>query len=97
MSTPDTGFVPVSTIPRWPGFVRPLLEVLSDGKTWRKRDMERAITDLVGLTDDQLARDSRVGTAARPQPDRVGDVGAAPREGDRGSGTGAVPHHRRRS
>lgn len=47
-------YTPVSTIPRWPGFIRPLLEVLSDGRTWRKRDMERAIADRAGLSDEQL-------------------------------------------
>ena len=54
MSTTEPGFTPVSTIPRWPSFVRPLLEVLSDGQTWRKRDMERAVAERAGITAEQL-------------------------------------------
>lgn len=54
MTTTDPGFTPVSTIPRWPSFVRPLLEVLSDGQTWRKRDMERAVAERAGITAEQL-------------------------------------------
>lgn len=49
------GFTAVSTMPRWYEFFRPLLEVLADGQTWRKRDMERAIAAHAGLTEEQLA------------------------------------------
>ncbi|MEI3867300.1 restriction endonuclease [Microbacterium sp. CCNWLW134] len=54
MTDAASAYTPVSTIPRWPGFIRPLLEVLSDGQTWRKRDMERAIADRAGLNEEQL-------------------------------------------
>jgi restriction system protein len=44
----------VSSIPRWFEFFRPLLEVLSDGHVWRKRDLERAIVERVGLTPSEI-------------------------------------------
>jgi len=54
---------PVSTIPRWFEFFRPLLEVLADGHTWQKRDMERAIVTRVGLTDEEIAETLSSGEA----------------------------------
>jgi restriction system protein len=41
-------------MPKWYEFFRPLLEALSDGQTWRKRDLERAVVVRSGLTDDDL-------------------------------------------
>jgi restriction system protein len=54
MSEPVSGYVPVSTMPRWYEFFRPLLETLADGRTWRKRDLERAVVARSGLTDEHL-------------------------------------------
>lgn len=45
---------PVSTMPKWYEFFRPALEVLADGDTWRKRDMERAVATRAGLTSAEL-------------------------------------------
>ncbi|GAA3639575.1 restriction endonuclease [Microbacterium awajiense] len=42
-----------TTIGSWWTFMRPILEVLEDGQTWAKRDMERAVSDRVGLTAEQ--------------------------------------------
>lgn len=42
-------------MPRWYEFFRPLLEVLADGQTWQKRDMERAIIARAGLSEDEIA------------------------------------------
>ncbi len=53
-------------------FMRPVLEVLSDGQTWKTRDLKRAVIDHVGLSDAQRAvtlnsgggqADNRVGWA----------------------------------
>lgn len=44
-----------STIPQWHTFTRPILQVLADGNTWVKRDMERAVSDVAGLTEEQRA------------------------------------------
>jgi hypothetical protein len=38
-------YVPVSTMPRWHEFLRPVLEVLADGQVWHKHDMERAVAN----------------------------------------------------
>ncbi|WP_280182121.1 restriction endonuclease [Nocardia farcinica] len=46
---------PVSAIPLWSGFLTPVLEVLTDGKIWRKRDLHTAVEDHVGLTAEQRA------------------------------------------
>lgn len=43
----------VSTIPQWHTFMRPILEVLADGQTWAKRDMESSVIALCELTEDQ--------------------------------------------
>jgi len=63
MTDPTAGHVPVSTIPSWHEFLRPVLEVLADGQVWRKRDMERAVASLAGLTEDQLAETLESGQA----------------------------------
>lgn len=48
-----SSFVPVSAIPRWPGFLVPILEVLSDGKVWKKKDLEEAVLDKARITQEQ--------------------------------------------
>jgi restriction system protein len=63
MSDPTVAFVPVSTMPRWHEFLRPVLEVLADGHVWRKRDMERAVAARVGLTAEQLTETLESGQA----------------------------------
>jgi len=40
-------------MPVWHGFLKPCLEVLSDGKTWKLRELYTAVSDHVGLTDEQ--------------------------------------------
>lgn len=59
-------------MPVWSGFLTPVLEVLSDGGTWRKRDLHVAVEDHVGLTVEQRAEtlpsgqgraDNRIGWA----------------------------------
>lgn len=62
----------VSTIPRWFEFFRPLLEVLADGEVWRKRDMERAIIDRVGLTPTEMEE-----TLTSGQPRALNRIGWA--------------------
>lgn len=63
---------PVSEMPVWHGFLTPVLEVLSDGAVWRKRDLHEAVSKHVGLTEDQRAEllpsgqrrfDNRIGWA----------------------------------
>lgn len=63
---------PISTMPRWYEFFRPLLEVLADGRTWQKRDMERAIIARVGLTEDEIAE-----TLSSGQPRALNRIGWA--------------------
>lgn len=45
----------VSTIPAWHSFMTPLLQVLSNGAAWTKKDMEQEILDLVGISEEQRA------------------------------------------
>ena len=63
---------PVSEMPVWHGFLTPVLEVLNDGGTWRKRDLHAAVEDHVGLSTEQRAEvlpsgqgraDNRIGWA----------------------------------
>jgi len=62
----------VSAMPVWSGFITPVLEVLTDGKIWRKRDLHTAVEDHLGLTAEQRAEvlpsgqeraDNRIGWA----------------------------------
>lgn len=39
----------------WHGFLQPVLDVLSDGQTWKTRDLYKAVCDHVGLTEAQRA------------------------------------------
>jgi len=48
--TPDT-----ATVPPWPHFSRPVLEVLSDGQVWRTRDLKLAVMDWLQLSEAQRA------------------------------------------
>ncbi len=63
---------PVSAMPVWSGFLTPVLEVLTDGRVWRKRDLHVAVEDRLGLTAEQRAEvlpsgqrraDNRIGWA----------------------------------
>ncbi|MEV0773383.1 restriction endonuclease [Nocardia salmonicida] len=63
---------PVSAIPIWYGLLTPILEVLTDGQIWRKRDLHTAVEDHLGLTAEQRAEmlqsgqrraDNRIGWA----------------------------------
>jgi len=49
----ESSVAPVSQLPKWHQFMTPLLTVLSDGKVWRKREMEQAILDLVHVPQEQ--------------------------------------------
>ena len=42
-------------MPVWSGFLKPVLEVMSDGKLWHRRDLLKAACDHVGLNDAQRA------------------------------------------
>ncbi|WP_022919182.1 restriction endonuclease [Ruania albidiflava] len=62
----------VSEVPIWPVFVRPVLQVLSDGETRTRREVVRRSLDLSGLSDEARAEtlesggnraDGRVGWA----------------------------------
>jgi len=44
-----------STIPTWHSFMKPLLEVMSDGRQWPSRALKEAVCDHVGLTAEQRA------------------------------------------
>jgi len=37
----------------WHGFLRPVLDVLSDGKVWKTRELYKAVCDRAGLTEEQ--------------------------------------------
>ena len=50
-----TDFDRVSGMPVWSGFLSPILQVLSDGGTWRKRELHEAVANHLALTDDQRA------------------------------------------
>ncbi|WP_225728345.1 MULTISPECIES: restriction endonuclease [unclassified Nocardia] len=63
---------PVSGMPVWYGFLTPVLEVLNDGKVWKKRDLHEAVFAHLELTTEQRAEvlpsgqhraDNRVGWA----------------------------------
>ena len=42
----------VSTIPTWHAFLKPVLEVMSDGRQWPSRALKEAVCDHIGLTPD---------------------------------------------
>jgi restriction system protein len=42
-------------MPVWAGFLKPVLEVVVDGKVWARRDLFKAVCDHVGLTNEQRA------------------------------------------
>jgi restriction system protein len=42
--------VEASTLPQWHAFMKPLLEVLSDGNTWSKKELEQATLDLAAIS-----------------------------------------------
>jgi len=42
-------------MPVWYGFLKPLLEVMVDGRAWARRELKKAVCDHVGLTDEQRA------------------------------------------
>ena len=44
---------PVSNMPVWHGFHSAVLQVLSDGQPWKRRDLQEAVCDHVGLTAEQ--------------------------------------------
>ena len=44
-----------STIPTWHAFMKPVLEVMSDGRQWPSRALKEAVCDHVGLTPEQRA------------------------------------------
>lgn len=63
---------PVTSVPAWPAFARPVLSVLSDGSTWKTSALKPAVMDSVGLTAAQRAEtlnsgqgraDNRIGWA----------------------------------
>ncbi|WP_200932280.1 restriction endonuclease [Yonghaparkia sp. Root332] len=45
----------MSTIPPWHAFLKPVLEVMSDGRQWPSRALKEAVCDHVGLTEQQRA------------------------------------------
>ncbi len=42
-------------IPTWSVFMRPVLEVLADGRQWQRRALATAVLDLMGITEAQRA------------------------------------------
>ena len=48
-------------VPPWPKFVRPLLEVLGDGQSWKTSDLESATTDRIQLSDVQRTQTLKSG------------------------------------
>lgn len=42
-------------MPTWHGFLQPVLDVLSDGKVWKTRDLYKAVCDRAGLSEVQRA------------------------------------------
>ena len=43
----------ISTLPQWHVFMKPLLEVLSDGNTWTKKDLVQATLEKAGITPEE--------------------------------------------
>ena len=42
-------------MPVWSGFLKPVLEIMADGKPWKRRDLAKAVCDHVALTTEQRA------------------------------------------
>ena len=42
-----------STLPQWHSFMKPLLQVLSDGNAWSKKDLEQATLEKAGITPEE--------------------------------------------
>lgn len=57
-------------MPVWYGFLTPVLEILSDGGVWRKRDLHDAVSKHVGLTQDQ--REEVLSSGQRRVDNRIG-------------------------
>ncbi|MFZ2173513.1 MAG: restriction endonuclease, partial [Rhodococcus sp. (in: high G+C Gram-positive bacteria)] len=57
-------------MPVWYGFLTPVLEVLSDGGIWRKRNLHDAVSKHVGLTQDQ--REELLPSGQRRADNRIG-------------------------
>ena len=43
----------ISTLPQWHVFMKPLLEVLSDGNIWTKKDLVQATLEKAGITPEE--------------------------------------------
>ena len=50
---PHEASVAASTIPQWQYFMKPLLEVLSDGNAWQKKILEEATLDQARISAEQ--------------------------------------------
>lgn len=61
---------PISDMPVWHGFLAPVLEILSDGAIWRKRDLHEAVSKHVGLTEAQ--REEILPSGQRRFDNRIG-------------------------
>ncbi|MFC5930358.1 restriction endonuclease [Cryobacterium melibiosiphilum] len=48
---PDATANVVSAVPQWPVFMKPLLEVLSDGNAWPTKELEQATLDRAGVSE----------------------------------------------
>ena len=43
----------ISMLPQWHAFMKPLLQVLSDGNTWTKKDLVQATLEKAGITPEE--------------------------------------------
>ena len=57
-------------MPVWYGMLKPVLEVMADGSTWRRRDLFKAVCDHLGLTNEHRAE--RLSSGESRAENRIG-------------------------
>jgi restriction system protein len=57
-------------MPVWYGMLKPVLEVMADGSTWKRRELFKAVCDHLGLTDEQRAE--RLSSGESRAENRIG-------------------------
>jgi restriction system protein len=57
-------------MPVWYGMLRPVLEVMADGSTWKRRELFNAVCDHLGLSNEQRAE--RVSSGESRAENRIG-------------------------
>ncbi len=57
-------------MPVWYGMLKPVLEVMADGSTWKRRELFKAVCDHLGLTNEQRAE--RLSSGESRAENRIG-------------------------